>query len=280
MKFISPSPAAVFRISSAPAWPSVAFETDATGPHTWTWTISWDAFKKSGSATTADNKWDAQSTIDGLGGTLVVTAAAKDATNASITTTVTVRILGDNPSATDVNAYLATKPDGAGFDRIVQKESQYKHFRQSGEPVKSFDAGYGLCQLTTPKPAYAQVWNWKLNIDGGLDLFRVKRLSAIAYLSQAGRTYTPDQLKYEAVCRWNGGAYHEWDAKALAWVRPSHILCDSRTGNIGWDMNDADNTGKTEADLRKRDSASYSSPPAAGSHWRYYGVCYADRMLA
>jgi hypothetical protein len=135
-----------------------------------------------------------------------------------------------------------------------------------------------MCQLTTPAPTFEQVWNWKLNVDGALSLFAQKRLAAIAYLSQGNRSYTNDQLKYETVCRWNGGAYHEWDAKA-GWVRKSNILCDSATGNIGWDMNDSANSGKSEAELRKRDHGSYSKPPASGAHWMYSGVCYADKVL-
>ena len=121
--------------------------------------------------------------------------------------------------------------------------------------------------------------HWKLNIDGGLALYKQKRNAAITYLSQSNRTYSADQLKYEAVCRWNGGWYHVWDAKAAKWVRPAGIICDTKTGNIGWDMSDAENKGKTEAELRKRDSGSYTSAPTQDAHWRYSGVCYADRML-
>lgn len=128
-------------------------------------------------------------------------------------------------------------------------------------------------------PSFEQVWNWKLNIDGGLKLFEQKRTSETIYLSQLKRSYTSGQLKYETVCRWNGGSYHVWDAKAGAWVRPANILCDKTTGNIGWDLNDAQNKGKNEAQLHARDKASYGKPPAAGAHWRYLGVCYADRIL-
>ena len=90
----------------------------------------------------------------------------------------------------------------------------------------------------------------------------------MSYLSQDERTYTIDQLKYETVCRWNGGTYHEWDHKTSSWVRPSNILCDSQTGNIGWVMSDEGNQGKTEAELRKRDSGEYANRPS-GAKWRY-----------
>lgn len=274
MKFTKPTPGATVTITSAPSWPAVEFETDAKGTHTWRWTITWKTFTKSGIETTSGNRWTATTAITDRGGTLTVRAEA-----AGGWATITVQIRGTNPSAAEVAQYLAAKPNAAGFDKIIAHESKYRHFTGTGEPVKSFDNGYGICQLTTPAPTFEQVWNWKLNVDGGLKLFDQKRASAVAYLTQSGRTYVGDQLVREAVCRWNGGAYHTWDAKAAKWTRPSNILCDSKTGNIGWDMTDAENKGKTEAELHKRDAGSYSKPPAAGAHWRYLGVCYADRIL-
>ncbi len=274
MKFAKPKLNETFTTTSVPEWPSINFETDATGTHAWHWTIAWGTFKKSGKETTTGNTWNAKAVITNYGGTLTVRAEAGKAS-----TTITVKIKGTNPSSSEVTQYLATKANSAGFDKIIEHESKFKHFNSSSEPVKSFDNGYGMCQLTTPAPTFEQVWNWKMNIDGGLKLFEQKRTSAIAYLSQNNHSYTNEQVKYEAVCRWNGGSYHEWDAKAGKWIRKSNILCDSKTGNIGWDMNDAQNTGKTEAELRSRDSGSYSKPPGAGAHWNYIGVCYADRIL-
>jgi hypothetical protein len=274
MKFTKPAPNASFTISAAPEWPSIVFETDATGAHAWTWTLVWGAFRKTGTASTPNNRWDAKAAVTDLGGTLTVRAVAGTAT-----ATITVTIKGTNPSAAEVTAYLATKADSAGFEKIIAHEAKFKHFRATGEPIRSFDNGYGMCQLTTPTPTFAQVWNWKRNVDGGLALFAEKRRTAITYLSQSNRTYTGDQLRYETVCRWNGGKYHVWDQARGGWVRPSHILCDSQTGNIGWDMTLEANRGKTEAELRRRDSGSYSRPPGSGAGWGYKGVCYADRVL-
>jgi hypothetical protein len=274
MNFTKPTFNQVFTITSAPGWPSIDFETNASGTHTWEWSIEWDTFTKSGKNSTPANQWDAKDVLTNYGGTLTVRAWANNAM-----AIITVRIKGENPSSFEVTQYLATKPNAGGFDKIIEHESKFLHFNSSSEPVKSFDDGYGICQLTTPAPTFDQVWNWKLNVDGGLKLFDQKRSAAIAYLSQSGRTYTNDQLKYETVCRWNGGSYHEWDSKAGKWVRKLNILCDSKTGNIGWDMNDVQNKGKTEKELHKRDSGSYSSPPEPGAHWMYSGVCYADSIL-
>ena len=274
MKFVTPKINESVTITSAPDWPTLSFQTDGSGPHVWYWTLAWGSFQKSGIQNSSGNRWDAKTTITNYGGTLTVRAEANKQT-----ATIAVKIRGTNPSAMEVNRYLATKPNSAGFDKILEKESHFRQFNNTYEPIKSFDNGYGMCQLTSPAPTFDQVWNWKLNIDAGLKLFEQKRLSAISYLAQGKRSYTADQLKYETVCRWNGGTYHEWDAKAGKWVRHANILCDSQTGNIGWDMNDAQNKGLTEAQLHKRDSGSYSKSPQAGSHWKYSGVCYADHLL-
>ena len=274
MIFKRPTANQVFAITAAPAWPNIVFETDASGPHTWTWTLVWGVFTRTGKVTTTGNTWDAQSAITNLGGTLTVRAEAN-----KVVATLVVLIRGTNPTEREVTNYLATKPNAAGFDKILAQESRFQHFTAKREPIKSFDNGFGMCQLTTPMPSFEQVWNWKSNVDGGLALFAQKRAGAIGYLGQSNRSFTADQVKFETVCRWNGGSYHEWDATAAKWVRKSTLLCDAKTGNIGWDLSDPQNAGKTEAELDKRDSASYSKPPGAGAHWKYLGVCYADHVL-
>lgn len=274
MRIIRPARKAQFTIDHSPEWPTIEFETDGKGPHVWRWTISWGHYTRSGRAETDGPVWDATEAVTDLGGTLVVRARA-----GTKTASASVTIVGENPGEGEVEDYITAQPDSEGFEKIVVHESKGRHFDKKGNPKKSFDNGYGLCQLTTPPPKYEQVWNWKQNIDAGLKLFAQKRATALAYLSQDKRSYTTDQLKYETVCRWNGGSYHVWDAKASAWVRKPDILCDSKTGNIGWDMTDANNKGKTEAELHKRDAGSYSAPPDDDAHWKYSGVCYADAIL-
>lgn len=278
MKIISPTPAQVFAIGADTVLPDICFETDGIGPHEWTWSIGWDDFKKTGKKTTAVNTWTATPELTDIGGLLDVHVSAQKGKITEVAR-VKVTITGTNPVAGDVDRYIFTRPGSDGFAKLVAHESRYKQFNAKGNPVKSFDNGYGMTQLTTPKPTASQVWNWQRNIDGGLVLFGQKRASAQTYLSQADRTYTADQLVRETICRYNGGSYHVWDEKALAWVRPANIVCDSATGNIGWDINDAANAGKTEAELHKRDKASYAKPKEAHPNWRYRGVCYADAIL-
>lgn len=278
MKIISPALTQSFTIGADTVLDEVGFVTDGTGPHDWIWSIAWGHFTRHGKATTPANTWNAKDVLADIGGTLDIRVSAKKGAIVEVAH-IQVMIKGTNPDPGDVDRYIFTRPGSAGFGKLVAHETKYKQFTAKGEPVKSFDNGYGMTQLTTPPPTAAQVWNWKRNIDGGLVLFGQKRAEALTYLTQGGRSYTPDQLVHETICRYNGGSYHVWDDKALAWVRPSNILCDSATGNIGWDMSDAANTGQTEADLHKRDKASYWRPRDAHPNWRYRGVCYADAIL-
>lgn len=271
MNITKPAANTVFTITAEPSWPSIVMETDRQGPHTWDWTLAWDKFSASGTASTPGNAWDARTVAADRGGTLTVKATA-----GGQSATVAVRLVGKNPTKADVASYVAAKPDGEGFEKIVEHETHSQHFGTNGEPKKSFDKGYGICQLTNPAPTFEQVWNWRRNVDAGVVLFAEKRKAARTYLSQSGRTFTDLQLRFEAVCRWNGGAYHRWDG--TRWVRNPNVLCDSTTGNIGWDMTDPENAGKTEAQLHARDSP-YTGPPGPDAHWKFFGICYADRVL-
>ncbi|MFO1064947.1 MAG: hypothetical protein U0892_13870 [Pirellulales bacterium] len=211
LKFVSPTSKQVFEITTKPEWPSITFQTDGTGSHTWTWSIKWDNYSKNGTAQTPDNKWVLSNEIENYGGTLKVTAKCGQES-----ASIEVSVHGKNPTQAEAMAYLATKGETTGYDKLLEHESHFKQFRDTGLPVKSFDNGYGMGQLTTPAPNANQVWNWKANIDGGLALFAKKIDSARTYLSQSNRSYTTDQLKYESVCRYNGGAYHKWDEKSSA----------------------------------------------------------------
>lgn len=274
MRITSPSQGARLAIAANTIVQTVVFTTDTQGSHTWHWQITWNGFTDSGATTTVGNTWNATQALADRGGTLTVRASS-----GVQAATVTVTVAGTNPSAADVRAYLQTQPDSAGFDAIILQESRGQQFRADGTPVRSFDNGYGICQLTNPPPTIAELWNWRRNIDAGLRLFGNKRREARTYLNQSGRTFTNDQLVRETVSRWNGGRYHRWNDHLRQWERNPNILCDPRTGNIGWDMTDARNSGQTLQQLRARDSANFNRPPASDDAWAYYGICYADHLL-
>lgn len=90
-----------------------------------------------------------------------------------------LRILGTQPDAATIQAYVGTKPApgsfpaGGGFAytdvllRIMQQETSGLQFRAGGAPVfnRHDDGGAGLFQITPPSTAH--VWNWKANADAG-----------------------------------------------------------------------------------------------------------------
>jgi hypothetical protein len=279
LKIVSPAPASIFQVAADLQCPAILFSIGEDLAHgqqlTWDWQIKWRTFSKQGTAVTTNNSWDAKDAVGGLGGVLTVTVSGPGGKAAA-----SVQITGTNPAAEEILAYLATQPDSAGFDKILQHETQMTHFDSKGQPRASFDSGFGMCQLTIPAPTFEQCWNWKRNIDAGLALYAAKRQAAARYLSQKARVFTSDQLTRETVARWNGGPYHVWSTAQNAWIRNPDILCDSKTGNIGWNMTKPDNAGKSEATLHQRDAGKYRHAPGAGDGWGYFGICYADRLLS
>lgn len=294
-KWVSPAKDATFSIDAAAVFPPIRFEieTQQPGPYRWNWTLVWSAkvsglrestkrglalktFKDAGLFESADKAW-VPSIGKVIGGKLTVEVKA-----GSEIFRRSVVIKGTNPKQGDVEALLATLSDTDGFERILAQESHFKNFIDAdGQPIVAFDQGYGMTQMTSPAPTYEQTWNWKANVRGGVGLYQQKQKAAKAYLSQAGRSYTAEQLRLETWSRWNGGGYHKWNAAKAVWVRNDDMLCDSKTGNIGWNMSDADNTKQTETELHDRDVDSYKNPKknkSAGNKWTYTGICYADHL--
>jgi hypothetical protein len=297
LTWLSPAESAVFKITQDATLPDIIFEfcTQVVGLFTWSWTIEWEAiasglkerarkgnvlqrFNDSGSFVSGSRTWTVSFSEKVLGGTLTVAVSINDKI-----LTRTVVIKGQNPTEQDIAIYVASLEDMTGFEKLLEQESHSRHFIAfDGEPIVSFDKGYGITQMTNPAPDYEQVWNWKANILAGSSVYKDKVRIAKKYLGQAGRSYTDDQLKHEVFSRWNGGSYHEWDALSGSWVRKKNILCDANTGNIGWSLDNELNQDKTPAQLRERDKDTYSkgSKGQSDEHpWQYQGVCYADHVL-
>jgi hypothetical protein len=299
VRIVQPTSATRFRISSVPEWPDIVFIADTPGAYDWRWTLAFGRHRRSGIAQTAEARWNARGVITDLGGTLTVTAILKRVTtpanpgqlanaarNGSLagipiatSGSISISIVGTNPTEQEVLTYLATKPDRGIMERIVRHESRFRQFRDSGEPLGSFDGGFGLTQLTNPAPRLEEMWNWKRNIDAGLRVLAEKRAQALTFFATSGSAPTEDQLLRETVSRWNGGSYYAWEASTRQWIRRPEVLCDSRTGNIGWDVRRDENRGMTEEALHRRDAASYRGGREPGDSWRYFGTCYADAVL-
>lgn len=295
--WVKPNDKTIFNLNTDATLPEILFEfrTDESGPYEWKWSIKWDAkasglkerarqgrvlrmFSKSGFFTSTEKIWSVDFNGEVIGGELTVKVKVG---NKEIERTVS--IMGRNPDVEDITTFVNEQDGLSGFDKLLEQETNSKHFINfDSEPITSFDQGYGITQMTNPTPTYTQVWSWKENILGGAALYRQKRQEALVYLSAHGRTYTEDQLQHETFSRWNGGSYHVWEQVQQNWVRRNNILCDTETGNIGWDTNNPENSNRTEGELHDRDYEQYplgSSGQNNEHPWRYTGICYADHIL-
>ncbi|QBP78350.1 hypothetical protein E2K99_19240 [Herbaspirillum huttiense] len=296
-EWIKPATGEIFYIDEDALFPDLEFEfmTDVPGPYVWKWGMIWSAqvsslsekargrtvknFSKSGTFTQDERHWDARKIGAVIGGTLrvVVQVGQREFIR-------TVKVLAKQPGADRIKAYLRTC-DEPLMERLIQQESQFKHvINKDLEPIVAGDRGFGVVQLTNPMPSYSQIWSWKENVDAGIALLRKKRAAAKRdFEKEKPVSYTDEMLDTETITRWNGGKYHEWDQDKKKWVRQKSILCDTKTGNIGWDMTLESNSGKTESELHDRDKLTYSKMKAGQDEehaWKYSGVCYADHIAA
>lgn len=295
-KWIQPSSGEIFFIDEDAKFPSIIFEieTNEQGPYEWTWNLSWPAavsglkestkrgkilktfsFSEKNNFKQDTKKWLANFSGKIMGGTLTVQVKA-----GSELFKRSIYIRGKNPGEQRIKNFLATIDDVKGFEKLLEQESKFKNFINSdNQPVVAFDGGYGLTQMTNPAPNFMQVWNWKENVKGGTNLYKQKQRNAKEHLSKHKRTYTDDQLKLETWSLWNGGNYHIWDEINHVWIRNPNMLSDTQTGNIGWNMSNEKNKGKTETELHKRDKDEYKNPPKKANRlWDYSGVFYADHL--
>lgn len=293
-EWAQPTTGKTFYIDENSNFPFIAFEikTDRAPPYQWKWEITWDAhvsglrentkrgkklraFSHTGTFGSNSRLWEANLDNMTLGGKLSV-----EVTVGELNFRRTVFILGKNPAKADVITFVSSLPDTIGFDKIIEQESHFKNFiERDNEPVVAGDAGFGLTQMTNPKPTYEQVWNWKENVKAGVKLFQEKQEKAKVLLK--AHPYTADQLARETLALWNGSKYHEPNTQIDGWQRKS-ILCDQATSNIGWDVSDPANADKTVEELHERDKDTYNKMQAGRDKthvWIYSGVCYADHVI-
>ncbi|HIE8865396.1 TPA: hypothetical protein ACXP4I_000199 [Klebsiella variicola] len=294
--WVTPADNAEFTLNADATIPEIVFEfrTEAPGPYQWSWVINWDAkqsglkerprrnsilrtYSEVGDFSSSEKRWVLD--FGGqkvLGGKLVVSVKV-----GGLIIKRSIKIKGQNPVVTDLHDFIDTLENSAGLKKLLAHESFNKHFiNLDGEPIVSFDQGYGMVQMTNPAPDYTTAWSWKENVKAGSDLFQTKREQAINHLSQHG-TYSDEMVEREAISLWNGGYYYKWDSRSNSWVRKYNHLCDSQTGNIGWNMNNPINAGNTEAQLHIRDQPTYTSGSdgqSAEHAWVYSGLCYADKV--
>jgi hypothetical protein len=292
--WIKPATGEKFYINEKAEFPDIEFEfkTEKEGPYIWEWIITWNAamrvrekykrgkvlqtFTEKGTVTNNNKKWIADLNGKTIGGILVVKVKIKEEVIKR-----TIVVLGKQPSkaaiANNINeaveSYTAKSEISSDelvstMKRIVTHESGDRNFIvDDGEPIVSFDKGYGLTQITNPSPTFEQIWCWKENIKEGIKRFRGHLINAKKmFLKYPKTTYTLEMLQTEAISRWNGGVYYVLEGNS--WVRNPKIICIDDQGNTSYKLTEQEfKDGKTKEQLRQ-----------GGKSFSYTGVCYADNL--
>lgn len=290
-EWVSPPACSIFHIDSDGVLPSIQFEikTSEVGPFNWEWEIKWNVlacpqskgkkrfkpksaklYSKKGTFVSEEKSWTADFGNEVIGGELTVKVKA-GTTNFVRKTT----IHGLEPGLSRIDAAIASVPvefsaSASLAKKIFDQESKNHHFYSDGEPLVSFDNGYGLGQATNPIPTYEQVWNWKKHIKYILEtVIPEKRKLAKKYLDTHGN-YTAENLDTETLVYYNGANAHYliWDAAGKAWVENTGVLCDPEQSNKGWKLTLDVNNEKTLEQLRKGE----------GGKPIYTGKCYAEHI--
>ncbi|MFC5479896.1 hypothetical protein [Massilia suwonensis] len=290
-EWISPAAGSTYKIDADAAFPDVCFEikTDVSGPYHWFWQIKWSAlacpqrrdrkrykqnkvklYSMNGQFISDSKQWKANLDNKIVGGELTVRVEA-----ASKKFVRRVEILGTEPGEARVKAELAQFSSAQSHEaelarKIFKQESKFFQFYSDGEPLVSFDNGYGLGQATNPVPSFEQVWNWKEHIRYIVTtVIKEKRILAKKYLDKHGN-YTTEDLDMETLVHYNGANYHYlvWDPNGEKWIKNEKVLCDPEQSNSGWDMSSDANKNKSLRELQKGE----------GGKPKYTGRCYAEHI--
>lgn len=293
-RWISPASGHTFYIDEEAQFPAIDFQIEDPPLRDleWKWTIGWNAcvrtrergkrgkrlrsFHDSGHFVQSSAIWRAQLN-QCVGGILNVEVRAGGAVYKR-----SVRIQGRNPSVQQLRTFLshskASTRQVEALMKIFEQESATRAFVEAdGEPLVSFDGGYGLSQLTNPAPSYEQIWNWKCHVERAVAHYQTKEKEARHYLAGIVKGPTEEEIELETLSRWNGGTYFQRYAKDGKLQR-NEMVCDTQTSNIGWDPGREANRGKTEQALHERDKESFSRPNE-DKEWQYTGICYAEHVL-
>lgn len=291
-EWVSPDSCKTFYIDEDANFPEITYEikTDEPGPYEWSWEIKWTglacrqengkkrfqpksgalSFSEKGSFKSESKSWKAS--LNGLviGGDFTVKVKV-----GTVTFVRKTFVRGKNPSIEKVNQYLDANwhnlNDLALIKKIFQQESGYRQFYSDEAPLVSFDNGYGIGQITNPKPTYVQAWSWKEHVNTVMNVFLPdKRARAKEYLSQSGKapdSYNQEQFDTETMAYYNGaGRFYIWDSSTKKWKENDTVVCDPNS-NRSWDK--ASHHDKTVKELLKE-----KIKP------KYTGHCYAKHILA
>jgi len=89
---------------------------------------------------------------------------------------------GLNPTHSTASAYVSASNNYWDIPKLIAQESSWLQFSQ-GQPTSDGGSqpGFGLMQLTNPKPTSSQIWHWQQNVDAGLTLFGTNQTNGSAF---------------------------------------------------------------------------------------------------
>jgi hypothetical protein len=290
-EWLSPESCATYKIDDEANFPEINYEikTDEEGPYEWQWNIKWvvkacpqrrdksrfnpkhsKTYSESGKFTSKFKQWKANLNGKILGGILTVKVKV-----GKITFVRQTLIKGVEPGKEKINAELLKYSSNFSDEvrlatKIFRQETDFRHFFSDGEPLVSFDNGYGLGQATEPVPSFEQVWSWRAHVKYIIELvIKEKRALAKKYLDKHG-SYSNEDLDMETLVHYNGANYHYlvWNKSEKKWMENDRVLCDPEQSNTGWDLDDTENKNKTLQQLRANE----------GAKPKYTGRCYAKHI--
>ncbi|HEU4889412.1 MAG TPA: hypothetical protein VFV49_16115, partial [Thermoanaerobaculia bacterium] len=232
-----------FRISAEPRMPRIVArakvevpgapipDTTPTAEFEWTVTMRWEAPKDVVEHTYGPYRggaeWSPPPFTDIYGGTMIVKARLiRNGFGCMIAESRPVEVTATNPPVAQiVNRLHAQDSDFNELERdvldgviCVESQNTMRQFTEAGYPrmnVTSDQRGAGLMQLTPPEDPRAY-WDWRLNVDGGLDVFREKRDAATEYFSRHPEVPPTDtEMLRETIGLYNGG--HQYDFENGRW---------------------------------------------------------------
>lgn len=121
---------------------------------------------------------------------------------------------GKNPTKAAVSAALGNDTLRA----IAWQESRWRQFGGDGKPLVNRNsngtADWGIMQIN--QADYIQHWDWRANVARGARILEEKRRHAKVYLGRHP-PYSPEMLETEALQRYNGGRYYQWNKENKKW---------------------------------------------------------------
>jgi hypothetical protein len=174
-----------------------------------------EKYKTPNYCTNAINEWDEGNNVFIGGDTVYVGVAAYDINGNIINynSIIPGKFLGVNPHISDIKAYNS----GREIWAIIKKESSWLQFNKkngsggynnAGMPIYGPPSGFGLMQLDNPYATETDLWNWKINVDDGANLFNKDKIKSLNHLEGIYPEIPDSTLLINAFQNYNGGNYY------------------------------------------------------------------------